>query len=65
MKKVVNSLVDNKENQRKLGKDLMDKIKNILSSRDVAEQCLKAFHSFSNVTAQLMCLHHLGTAVQE
>jgi hypothetical protein len=63
--KVVYSLVDNKENQRKLGKDLMEKIKHILSSRDITEQCLKAFHSFSNVTAQLMCLHVLGTSVQE
>ena len=61
----MNSLVDNKENQRKIGKDLMDKMKTILSSREVAEQCLKAFHAFSNVTAQLMCLHVLGTAIQE
>lgn len=57
--------MDNKEALRKLGKDLMDKVQTILSPRDVVEQSLKAFHSFNSVTAQLMCLHVLGTAVQE
>jgi hypothetical protein len=57
--------VENKESSKKTASELFSRIKNTCNKREMVEQCIKLYHSFSSALAQLMCLNILGAAMEE
>lgn len=62
---VVFCLAENKEALKKIGKELLTQLKEGLSRKDVADQCVRAFHSFNSVPAQIVCLQVLAASLEE
>jgi hypothetical protein len=47
-----------------MGRDLLGKLSSVVSARDIIEQGVKAYHGFSNITAQLTCLQLVFSALE-
>lgn len=63
--KILFSLAEGRDGPKKIGRELLDKLFDNLSKRDLVDQCLRSFHNLSNVQAQLYCLQVMATAIQD